>query len=127
MTLFESIGVPTIETLASALEPLEVTAGETVIHAGDTGECFYVIEEGRYEARIRGHVVHVFERGEGFGELALLADVPRTADVVALAKGRLYSLGRDDFLTAVTGSPAARREADRLLRERLPPAATIAP
>jgi hypothetical protein len=32
--------------------------------------------------------------------------------------GRLYSLAREPFLEAVTGHPAARAEADRLVAER---------
>ena len=52
--------------------------------------------------------------------MALLAGVPRTATVTAQTDARLYALGKDDFVAAVTGHPVARREADRLVRERLP-------
>lgn len=69
-------------------------------------------------------------RGDGFGELALLAGVPRTATVTALDDVQLYVLGKDDFLAAVAGHAASSREADRLVRERLhdaAPRATIVP
>ncbi|HEY1368266.1 MAG TPA: MFS transporter [Gaiellaceae bacterium] len=125
--LFAPLGVPAIEQLASRLEPIHVGAGETVIRSGEVGDRFYIVADGRFEARQDGRVVREVCRGDGFGELALLRDVPRTADVVALTPGHLHALGKADFLEAVTGHPGARSEADRLVRERLPAGATIAP
>jgi MFS family permease len=125
--LFAPLGVPTIEQLASRLEPVRVTAGEMVIRSGEVGDRFYVVADGRFEARQDGRAVREVLRGDGFGELALLRDVLRTADVVALTPGLLQALGKADFLEAVTGHPLSRSEADRLVRERLPAGATIAP
>jgi CRP-like cAMP-binding protein len=54
--------------------------------------------------------------------------VPRTATVTARTTSRLYALGKARFLASVGSHPRATREADRLVRERLPaPQATIAP
>jgi CRP-like cAMP-binding protein len=67
-------------------------------------------------------------RGEGFGELALLRDVPRTATVAALRESRLFALDKATFLAGVGSHSRAVGEAERLVRERLPSRqATIAP
>jgi len=53
-------------------------------------------------------------------QLALLLDVPRTADVVAATDTSLYALGKEAFVSSVTGHPASAGEAARLVRERVP-------
>ena len=45
-------------------------------------------------------------RGHGFGELALLFDVPRTATVTTTEDSELLAIGREAFLVSVTGEQA---------------------
>jgi len=118
MPLFAPLGAPELEALARSLTPLAVTAGTDVVQLGEPGFEYYVIADGELSVSVGG----VLRRGDGFGEVALLAGVPRTATVTAVTDARLYVLGMDDFIAAVTGHPVSRREADRLLRERLPEA-----
>ena len=66
-----------------------------------------------------GRLVGTLERGEGFGEIALLHDVPRTATVSARTPLRLFPLDRRHFLPAVSGHRSSRDTADLLMRERL--------
>jgi CRP-like cAMP-binding protein len=128
LPLFAPLGAPALEGLADELVAVEAPAGTVVVREGDAGDRFYVVADGELEVAAAGRELRRIGRGEGFGEIALLEDCPRTATVTALTDARLYSLGKASFLAGVSSHPRAASEADRLVRERLPaPQATIAP
>jgi MFS family permease len=96
-----------LERLARSAGWVTVTAGEDVVREGETGSVFYVVADGELEVRVRDEArASHLGRGDSFGEIALLRAVPRTATVTALAASRLLTLGSEDFLAAVTGSPS---------------------
>jgi CRP-like cAMP-binding protein len=63
--------------------------------------------------------VRELERGDAFGEIALMRAVPRTATVTALTDVELQALDRDAFLLAITGTFEARATADRIAEDYL--------
>ena len=90
------------------------------VRQGDVGEGFYVIHRGRMSATVDGALHHhLLDSGEGFGEIALLRDIPRTATVRAVEPCRLLRLERADFLAAITGSVDGRLIAARVAAAHL--------
>jgi CRP-like cAMP-binding protein len=100
-SLFAQLPAPVLEGLARELTPRTVRAGETVIAQGQVGDRFYLIGSGELDVSIDGAYVGTLHPGDGFGEVALLRDVPRTATVVARTDGLLYGLEREPFLDAL--------------------------
>ena len=116
--MFAPLSIATKERVALSLVPLEVSAGELVIRAGDEGDRFYIIGAGELDIAADGRHSTAHE-ADYFGEIALLRDVPRTATVTALVDSYLYTLQRDHFLAAVTGHPAAYAAGNEVAEERL--------
>jgi hypothetical protein len=118
VSIFGPLSVAAKEHVAARLVPIEVGPGDVVIRAGDLGDRFYIVAEGELDVDAGGR--HSTSRpGDFFGEVALLRDIPRTATVQATAPSRLYALGRDDFLAAVTGHSAVRSAGEALVDQHL--------
>jgi CRP-like cAMP-binding protein len=116
--LFASLPAPAVEGIARALEPVVADAGQVIIRQGDLGDRYYVVADGEVDVLHDGQRVARLGRAEGFGEIALLQEVPRTATVTSVSAVRLYALEKEPFLTAVTGHAPATRAAEGQISER---------
>jgi cAMP-dependent protein kinase regulator len=86
--------------IADALETQKFPPGTTIITEGDPGHSFYLLESGEADAFTRKNgdrSVKHYEKGDFFGELALLNDAPRAASVVASTEVKLATLGKNAF------------------------------
>ena len=111
--------LPAIERLARGLEPVVVPAGQSVFRQGDVGDRYFVIESGHADVIGDGRVVASLGPGEGFGEIALLRRIRRTATVRASSELRLQALRSDHFLPVVTGYTPSAREAGTVVDSML--------
>jgi MFS family permease len=119
LPMFAPLPGPMLERLARDLVPLVVPAGQAVIREGEPGDRFYILGAGEAEVTIGDRVVRRQVPGDGFGEIALLRDIPRTATVTALTDLELFALERDVFLEVVTGQPQSHHVASEMVTERL--------
>ncbi|HEX6539704.1 MAG TPA: cyclic nucleotide-binding domain-containing protein [Candidatus Dormibacteraeota bacterium] len=117
--MFQPLPMPVIDHLATVVGRAHVDAGADVFHQGDEGDFLYVIEHGTADVIGDGRLIRELQSGACFGEVALLNSSPRTATVRAHSELDLYTLGRADFLLAVTGCSATGHEAQVLMHERL--------
>ncbi len=117
-----------LERLALRLRPVTLGVGEDAVRQGDTGDTYYVVDEGTLTVRVDGREVAVMGPGEGFGEVALLRGGVRTATLTAATPVVLQQLEGPDFLAAVTGGGGlGLAAADRVAQERLHRAAPDLP
>ena len=78
-----------------------------------------MIETGAADVVGDGRLVTSLRPGEGFGEIALLRRVRRTATVRAATDLELQALTCDRFLPVVTGFPPSSREVRAEVEEML--------
>jgi len=82
--IFESLGFADLKELARIIATDDGEQGHVLNAEGDSGARFFVIVEGEAEVLKDGEVVRRLGPGDHFGEIALLAEGPRTASVVAV-------------------------------------------
>ena len=117
---------------------VDFAAAEAVFREGDLGTEMYIIQTGQVEIVRRvgdeDRQMAVLERGDFFGEMALLENLPRTASALTLTPTRLLRINGSTFDQMLQDNPeiAVRmmrklsrrlRETDRLLHEALGTAA----
>ncbi len=94
-----------LEHLAHGALWRNVPPGQAVTTQGQPGATFYVVAAGELSVTVDGRLRdHTLTAGEGFGEIALLHRVPRTATVIALTDCELLTLSAAQFLASVTSS-----------------------
>jgi CRP-like cAMP-binding protein len=98
---------------------LVVRSGDDVFEQGDDGDQYYAIIDGTVAILRDGLELRRLTRGEGFGEIALLHNVPRTATVRAVEDTHLLAIGQEQFLTALTNHPRVHRIAQRVATTRI--------
>lgn len=123
--LFEGVKSSSLRTLAAGATRIRVAPGAAVVRQGNRGEAMFQIMRGDLEVRIDGETVTTMQAGDFFGELALLTEQPRSADVVARSEALVMRVHRDVFLDAVDKDRAfadvvVERARDRMDEASLP-------
>ena len=103
--LFAGIPDGQLQRIANGVYERRFEPGLPIISAGEAGQGFYLIVEGRAEVQREGRTVRTLGPGDYFGELALLRDQPRSATVIAREPTTCLALMRWDFKGILETNP----------------------
>jgi CRP-like cAMP-binding protein len=93
------------KSIASQGKELSYKAGDTVVEDGSMGVGFYLILDGKVEVRKRSKVLASLGKGQFFGEMSLIDEQPRSADVVAVSPSKCWALSSWAFASIVKTNP----------------------
>ena len=105
--------------MARALRPRVAAAGDAIFKEGDPSDGLYLVDEGHVQVTRGGEVLAVLGPGSFVGELGLLLDEARTADLEALTDVNLLFLPRDVVDEMLREHPHLAVELSRELGSRL--------
>ena len=117
VSLFAGLKGADIAKLGQMLTPKLFLPGELAMRAGDPGDRMYFIASGVVDVLVAPNSVRLGS-GDFFGEIALLTDKPRNADVVSAGYTNLLVLRRRDFETLLRSSPGLRDAIEKAARQR---------
>jgi CRP/FNR family transcriptional regulator, cyclic AMP receptor protein len=86
--LFAGLKKKQLEVVSKLGHDMSFDSGQTIVKEGELGIGFYVILDGRAEVRRNGRILSEIDPGGFFGEMAVLDNQPRSADVVAVKPTR---------------------------------------
>jgi len=116
--LFEGLNKERIRSIANLLKPELIIPGEIICQRGETGKTMYFISSGAIAVHIEPQHV-ILGSGDFFGEIALLKEAPRTADVVAESFCDLLTLERNDFDKLLTTNPDLKETIEKVAEMRM--------
>lgn len=98
-----------LKVVARNCEMKAIQLGDRIISLGEEGDQMFLLLAGTADASVEGKVLHTFQPGDYFGELAVLQPAPRSSDVTATAEGLLAVLGRDEMMLLLDNIPGVAK------------------
>ena len=105
--------------IATLADEIDLAPGRTIMREGERGREFFVILEGEVDVRRDSRLLASLKTGDFLGEIALIADVPRTATVTVTKPTRALVLTHRAFSSLLDEAPEIRASVMQALAERL--------
>jgi cGMP-dependent protein kinase len=117
--IFTSLTDEDKEMVAEAMELYDFPQDSVVFLQDMPSKSYYVVKEGTLEVIVNNKRVNKIHAGEGFGELALLQDNPRSATLKCLEPTLLWGVDRNTFRKVIEEMNTAIYEQNRQFLEKV--------
>ncbi len=102
LEIFQSLTSFELATVGKLLKTKTFRAGEQVVREGEDGKSLFIIKTGGVRVSGRGRkgkeeVLARLGSGDHFGEIALIDNQPRSADITAEEDSTLIEIRREDL------------------------------
>jgi CRP/FNR family cyclic AMP-dependent transcriptional regulator len=112
LSLFCNLSYGAIKELTFLFAERVFQAGETIFEENDLGKSLLVIISGEVRITQRANVsgeetLTILKKGDFFGEMALLEDLPRSATAIAHSDACVMEISQERFLRFIEKDPAS--------------------
>ncbi len=92
------------EDIMSEIRLAKISSNRLIIKEGFPGRFFYIIRKGLVEVIKNSKILKQLNKGEGFGEFALLNNSPRTCSIKSIVQCEFWILERESFRKIIDAS-----------------------
>ena len=105
MPLFDRVSRREIEKIAALAAEVSYPGGIRLLREGSRDDGFFILMNGEVDVRQGARQIQTLKRGQFFGEIALLANVTRTATVTTGTPVDALRIAGRDFRKLLRSSP----------------------
>jgi CRP-like cAMP-binding protein len=110
LPLMAGLSSEALAELAAAVRQEYLAAGQLLFRQGDPGDCLYLVTRGKLKIYIHDEqkqeiFLNTCEAGDSLGQITLIDQEPRTANVAALEDTDLFVLDRTTYLSVIEHQP----------------------
>ncbi len=116
--VMRSLRPAALEALARQCHVRSYRKGLPIVTEGETGQEMFVIIDGEVQIHRGEGPLARLERGDFFGEVAILRDRPRNASVTAATDVQLLTIPRHDFISFVGLHQRVASAVDEIVEQR---------
>eukprot|EP00359_Climacostomum_virens_P000322 CAMPEP_0204896828 /NCGR_PEP_ID=MMETSP1397-20131031/385_1 /ASSEMBLY_ACC=CAM_ASM_000891 /TAXON_ID=49980 /ORGANISM="Climacostomum Climacostomum virens, Strain Stock W-24" /LENGTH=891 /DNA_ID=CAMNT_0052064493 /DNA_START=685 /DNA_END=3360 /DNA_ORIENTATION=- len=118
--IFKSLNEDNIDSVIQQMKLYTLEENTQVFAQGAPASTFFVVQTGKCHVHVNGKKCTELKRGDGFGELALLHDSPRSATVIAVEDTCLWGVDRLSFRKVLEKINKANYEENKLFIDHVP-------
>jgi len=122
--LFSTLEDDELEVISRILYIKDYQKGHVVFQEGEGGDSLYVVLKGNvkvslYDESGKEYILDIIGKGAFFGELSLIDELPRSANVVTIEDSEFLVIKRNDFIKLLMENPPITVSILRTLSRRL--------
>lgn len=119
LPIFQGLSTACLKKVSQALEPIAFHASQDIIKIGERGNEMFIIDHGEVEVtNDRNMPIAILRHGQCFGEIALLKDIERTANVTSKSYCDIYCLNKEDFISIAKIHPELEENFKSIMSKR---------
>ncbi|CAK82587.1 unnamed protein product (macronuclear) [Paramecium tetraurelia] len=115
--VFYNLSEAELENIVNKMFYCEAAAQTYIFKQQDHATCFFILQRGSLEVIVNEKAKRELKTGDGFGELALLYNAPRSASVKCFENCNLWGIDRNTFRRAVEEMITKEYEENRKFME----------